>query len=110
MRAKKKGEGFMKKKVKTIDDFYPTKAHGKIPAFHSYEEEASWWDTHDGITYESFTAEDYALMISKPQNETLVLRIQRDIKEGLKRIAKQKGVTVSTLARIWFAEKLRSAS
>jgi hypothetical protein len=26
---------------------YPTEAHGSIPAFHSYEEEAEFWDTHD---------------------------------------------------------------
>lgn len=25
---------------------YPTKAHGSIPAFNSYEEEANFWDTH----------------------------------------------------------------
>jgi len=25
---------------------YPTQAHGSIPAFHSYEEEANFWDTH----------------------------------------------------------------
>ncbi len=24
---------------------YPTEAHGPIPAFTSYEEEADWWDT-----------------------------------------------------------------
>lgn len=26
---------------------YPTEAEGLIPAFHSYEEGANWWDTHD---------------------------------------------------------------
>ena len=26
---------------------YPTQAHGSIPAFNSYEEEANFWDTHD---------------------------------------------------------------
>ena len=26
---------------------YPTEAHGSIPAFNSYEEEATFWDTHD---------------------------------------------------------------
>lgn len=25
---------------------YPTQAHGSIPAFHSYEEEVAFWDTH----------------------------------------------------------------
>ncbi len=26
---------------------YPTQAHGAIPAFQSYEEEAAWWDETD---------------------------------------------------------------
>lgn len=26
---------------------YPTQAHGPIPAFNSYEEEAEWWHTTD---------------------------------------------------------------
>ena len=26
---------------------YPTKAHGAIPAFQNYEEEAAWWDETD---------------------------------------------------------------
>ena len=26
---------------------YPTEAHGVIPAFQSYEEEAAWWDQAD---------------------------------------------------------------
>ena len=25
---------------------YPTEAHGSIPVFNSYEEEAHFWDTH----------------------------------------------------------------
>jgi hypothetical protein len=31
----------------TVDFGYPTPAHGHIPAFHSIDEEAEFWDTHD---------------------------------------------------------------
>lgn len=34
-------------KKPTINFDYPTPAVGKIPAFHSIEEEAEFWDTHD---------------------------------------------------------------
>jgi hypothetical protein len=31
----------------TVDLGYPTEAHGRIPAFANFEEEATFWDTHD---------------------------------------------------------------
>jgi hypothetical protein len=34
---------------------YPTEAHGSIPAFHSYEEEAEFWDTHDFTEFKQET-------------------------------------------------------
>ena len=34
---------------------YPTEAHGSIPAFNSYEEEATFWDTHDFTDFEQET-------------------------------------------------------
>lgn len=79
---------------------YPTKADGKLPAFNSYEEEANFWDTHD------FT--DLSLLEAhKPKKESLILRIQKDMKIKLEKVAKKKGVSVSTLSRIWLAEKLQ---
>lgn len=40
---------------------YPTKAHGSIPAFNSYEKEANFWDTHS-IT--DFTHETKEVKVS----------------------------------------------
>ena len=34
---------------------YPTEAHGSIPAFTSYEEEAEFWDTHDFTDFQAET-------------------------------------------------------
>lgn len=34
---------------------YPTQAHGSIPAFNSYEEEAAFWDTHDFTEFQQET-------------------------------------------------------
>ena len=93
----------MTKKIeKTYKDIkYPTRAYGKLPAFHSYEEEANFWDTHD------FKSLD-PLEFEKPKQETLILRVQRDIKRKLEKVAKKKGVSVSVLSRTWLAERLRS--
>jgi len=38
--------------TKRVVEFeYPTPARGKIPSFHSIEEEAAFWDTHDGTDF-----------------------------------------------------------
>ena len=34
---------------------YPTKAHGSIPAFNSYEEEAAFWDSHSASDFKAET-------------------------------------------------------
>jgi len=82
----------------------------KIPNFKNYEEEAKFWDNHSFADYWSqFKDIDLVVNLNKPKTESLVLRIQKDLKKKLFKIAKQKGVTVSTLSRIWFTEKLQSA-
>jgi len=80
---------------------YPTKADGNVPIFNSYEEEANFWDTHD------FT--DLSLLEAfKPKKESLILRLNREMKRKLEKVAKKKKVSVSTLSRIWLAEKLQN--
>lgn len=81
---------------------YPTKASGKIPAFHSYEEEANFWDTHDFVDLELL--DEY-----KPKRESIILRVQSAMKKKLEKVAKKKGVSVSVLSRTWLAEKLRTS-
>lgn len=80
----------------------------RIPKFSSYEEEAEFWDTHSVTDFEDET-EDVEIIfdLAKPRNETLVLRIQKTMKDKLAHLAEKKGINISTLARIWFSEKLR---
>lgn len=93
----------MKKKKKLIKS--------KIPSFASYEEEANFWDTHSVTDFEDETDDvDIVVQLEKPRNETLILRIQKSLKDRLASIANKKGLTTSTLARIWLAERLRSAA
>jgi predicted HicB family RNase H-like nuclease len=82
----------------------------KIPKFKSKEEEVKFWDTHSFADYwDEFKAVDVMVELSKPKEETLVLRINKDVKKKLEQVAKSKGVTISTLARILLTDKLRTA-
>lgn len=89
------------------------KEKNRMPNFNkmTYKEEANWWDTHDmGDYLDELEDVDLVVDLQKPKDETLVLRLQRDAKDKLNRIAKKKGISASSLARMWLAEKLRSPS
>lgn len=89
---------------------YPTEADGKIPAFHSLEEEANFWDTHAVTDFEDEMENvDIVFDLNKKKEEAIVMRIESVMKKKLQKAAKKRGVSVSTLSRIWLAEKLRSA-
>src|SRR3954447_7298615 len=55
---------------------YPTPALGKIPAFHSVEEEAEFWDTHD---FTDFLDE------SSPVNVAVTGKLRQRVEERAKR-------------------------
>lgn len=81
----------------------------KIPEFKTYEEEAEFWDTHSITDFEDETEDvEIIFALEKPKEETLVLRLQKDTKEKLAKAAKKRGVSTSTLARVWLTEKLYS--
>jgi len=84
------------------------KKGSRIPIFENNAEEAKFWDTHSFVDFEDETEDiEIVLELSKPRTETLVLRLQKTMKDKLARLAKKKGINVSTLARIWFSEKLQ---
>lgn len=86
------------------------KAVRKIPKFKSLEEEANFWDTHSFADYwDEFEDVDLVVKLSKPKQETLVLRLQKDIKDRMKKVARQKGLAISALARLWILEKLHTS-
>lgn len=98
MQIRKKGDYSMKKNRKS-----------RIPKFKSLEEEARFWDTHSFADYwDEFEDVDLVVELHKPKEETLVVRLQKDMKERLERIAKTKGLNISSLARMWLTEKLHT--
>lgn len=89
------------------------KKKNKLPDFNNmtYAQEAKFWDTHNLTDFDDET-EDVKIVfdLEKPRTETLVVRLQEDLKARLKQVAKRKGLDVSTLARMWILEKLRAGS
>ena len=82
----------------------------KIPKFKNYEEEVNFWDTHSFADYwDELKDVDLVVELTKPREETLILRVQKNLKRKLAIIAKKRGINVSSLARIWLMEKLRQA-
>ncbi len=81
----------------------------KIPKFETKEEEARFWDSHSFADYwNEFKDIDLVVELHKPKEETLVLRLQKGIKDKIERIARSKGLSVSSLTRMWLMEKLQS--
>jgi predicted phosphatase len=81
-----------------------------IPQFKNTREEAEFWDTHDvGEYLNDFNRVDVELQLEKPKEENIVVRVQKPIKDRLERIARRKGLNISSLTRMWIMEKLHSS-
>lgn len=89
---------------------YPTRASGKIPAFKSYEEEANFWDTHSFTEFEDELEDvDIVFELDKPREEALVLRVQKNLKKAIEKIARRNALNPSALMRMWLTEKVNAA-
>ncbi len=81
----------------------------KIPTFKSIKEEAKFWDTHSFADYwDQFSDIELVVELEKPANDTLIVRIQKSLKQKLEKLAKKKGISVSSLSRILLTKQLRS--
>lgn len=83
----------------------------KLPDFNmmSREDEAEWWDTHDlGDYFHEMEDVEIVFDLDKPRDQTLIVRLQKDLKSRLEKIARSKGLNISTLARMWLIERLQS--
>ncbi len=63
----------------------------KFPDFNkmSYKEEAEWWDTHSFADYwDELEDVDIVVELEKPRDETVILRVQKDIKERMEKFAR----------------------
>ena len=86
-----------------------TKQHKKeIPDFKNRQEMAEWFDTHDMTDYD-FKPVKIKFELDKPKEDIMIVRINKSVKEGLKKIAQEKGLNASSLVRMWIMEKLQAA-
>lgn len=86
------------------------KKKNRIPDFKATEDEAKFWDTHSFSDYwDELEDVDIVFDLKKPRDETLVVRLQKGLKDRLEKVARSKGLNVSTLARMWLMEKLQTA-
>lgn len=84
------------------------KKRTKIPEFKTLEEEAKFWDTHSFADYwDELEDVDIVVELEKPRDETIVLRVQKQVKDKLDRFARSLGLNLSTLVRMWIMEKLQ---
>ncbi len=82
----------------------------KFPDFNkmSYQEEAAWWDSHDFTEFWDATEKvKMVFELDKPRDETIVLRVQKKVKDNMDKFARSLGLNLSTLARMWLMEKLQ---
>ncbi len=80
----------------------------RIPHFKTIEEEADFWDSHDSAEFEDefVEVEDVRFVKATPK-KALTVRLEEQTLDDLKKIAKEKGIGPSTLARMWILERLR---
>lgn len=81
----------------------------KIPKFKSLEDEANFWDTHSFADYwDEFKDVKVIVDLEKPRADTLIVRLQENFKKQLEKLARSKGLNVSTMVRMWLLEKYQT--
>jgi predicted DNA binding CopG/RHH family protein len=85
---------------------YPTQAHGSIPAFNSYEEEAAFWDSH---SVSDFKAETFPVKVRSARGftENVQVRLDSETRKDLEAAAREQGVKQATLIRMVLKNYLR---
>ena len=80
-----------------------------IPEFHSQEEEAAFWDTHDMADHwDEFKPVTTAF--AKNLSGAITVRLDPDTLQELRAQAGRKGIGPTTLARMWIMERLHNTS
>lgn len=91
----------------TKDLGYPTKPYGRIPAFRNVEEEAEFWDTHDVSEFDGVELKPVQVAAGPEVGNGLLVRLGREDRNELDRIAQAEGTDITTLAENWLKDRLR---
>lgn len=85
---------------------YPTQAHGSIPAFNNYEEEAEFWDTHDFTDFQQETT-PVTVRSTYGLSANVQVRFDKETDHELEALARERGMKKATLIRTIVMERLR---
>lgn len=77
----------------------------KIPTFKTDEEKAKFWDENSFADYISGT-EKADIEFGKGEKEVITIRLSRKDATFIKILAKEMGISYSSLIRVWIKEKL----
>lgn len=80
-----------------------------IKPFKTLEEEAHFWDTHDvsGLLKDPKASLSSLSNLEKEKEASITIRVQKSVKTEIDSLARQKGISPSTLSRMWIIEKMR---
>ena len=85
-----------------------TKVNQGIPKTDSIEELANFWDVHDLTDFED-QLEEVAKPVFQREMQAIVVPLEPQEIEAVKRMAESAGVDYSALIRGWVLEKLHSS-
>jgi predicted DNA binding CopG/RHH family protein len=77
----------------------------KIPKFKTKEEAARYWETHSFQDYHKDTKDAEIVFIKKPKR-TVAIRLDPDDIKSVEKIAERKGLSYTSLLRMWIKEHL----
>lgn len=76
----------------------------KLPKFHSIEEMAEFWDTHDSTDFEDELEEvTEPVFVRRP---SIKVHLEPEDVEAVDQMARAKGLSAEELVRAWVREKL----
>lgn len=83
-----------------------TQNKNKIPQFKNRQEMAEFWDTHSVTDYlDELKPVELKFDLGKPKEETVMFRLDKGVKQYLAQVARNKGLNMSSLLRMWVMEK-----
>ena len=77
----------------------------KVPKFKTKEEAARYWETHSFQDYHKDTKDAEIVFVKKPKR-TVAIRLDPDDIKSVEKIAERKGLSYTSLLRMWIKEHL----
>lgn len=83
-----------------------TQQKSRIPTFKNRQELARFWDTHDVADFvDELKPVNLTFDLEQPKEETVMFRLDAGVKQYLTHLARNKGLSTSSLLRMWIMEK-----